>query len=85
VANHDILVELFERIESFFKRVKMHTEDAPSPELTDALAKIMAEVLLILAVATKGMKKKWWSKSIFCDELLSIKSDQGYFLSGWRE
>jgi hypothetical protein len=85
VASPDMLVELFERIESFFKRVKTHTEVVPSPELTDALAKIMAEVLLTLAVATKSMKKKWWSKSVFCDELLSLKFDQEYFLSSWWE
>ena len=57
VANRDMLVKLFERIESFFKRLKIYTEVPPSPALTEELAKIMAEVLSILAIATKGMKE----------------------------
>jgi len=80
-----MLVELFDRIEGFFKRIKTYTEVPPTPELTDALAKIMAEVLSILAIATKGMKKNWWSRSISCDKLLLAQFDQKYSLSSWRE
>ena len=80
-----MLVELFERIEGFFRRIKTYTEVAPSPELTVDLAKIMAEVLSILAIATKGMTKRQWSRSIFCDKLPSLKFDQKYFSSSWRE
>lgn len=65
-----MLVELFDRIESFFTRIKIYTDVPHTPELTEALAEIMAEVLSILAIATRGMKKKWWSKSIFCHKLL---------------
>ena len=63
MASRDLLVELFDRIESFFTRIKIHTEVPQTPELTEALAEIMAEVLSILAIATRGMTKKWWSKS----------------------
>jgi hypothetical protein len=65
-----MLIELFDRIESFFTRIKIYTEVPHTPELTEALAEIMAEVLLILAIATRGMKKKRWSRSIFCHKLL---------------
>ncbi|KAF8267206.1 hypothetical protein EI94DRAFT_67756 [Lactarius quietus] len=58
VESRDMLVELFDRIESFFKRIKTYTEVPSTPDLIDALAKIMAEVLSILAIATKGMKQK---------------------------
>ena len=85
LATHDMLVELFERIESFFTRIKTYTEVEPSPELTIALAKIMAEVLSILAIATKGMTKRQWSRPIFCAKLLSFKFFQKYFSSSWRE
>ena len=80
-----MLVELFDRIESFFKRIKTYTEVPPSPQLTDALAKIMAEVLSILAIATKGVKKKQLSRSIFSDKRLSLILEQKYSLSSWRE
>ena len=79
-----MLVELFDRIENFFKRIKTYTEVPPSPELTDALAKIMAEVLSILAIATKGVKAKQLSTTIFFDKPLSLKLSQKYSLSSWR-
>ena len=63
MANRDMLVELFNRIESFSTRIKVYTEVPQTPELTEALAEIMVEVLSILAIATRGMKNKWWSKS----------------------
>ncbi|KAH9033931.1 hypothetical protein EDB85DRAFT_2289282 [Lactarius pseudohatsudake] len=57
-ANRDVLVNLFGRIESFFERLKIYTNVPPSPAVTDELAKIMAEVLSILAIATRGIKEK---------------------------
>jgi hypothetical protein len=70
LANRDVLIKLFERIESFFERLKIYTTVPPSPAVTDELAKIMAEVLSILAMATKGIKEGPISGSIFCDKLL---------------
>ncbi|KAH8983538.1 ankyrin repeat-containing domain protein [Lactarius akahatsu] len=58
VANRDVLVKLFGRIESFFERLKVYTNVPPSLAVTDELAKIMAEVLSILATATSGMKER---------------------------
>ena len=70
MANRGVLIKLFERIESFFERLKIYTDVPPSPAVSDELAKIMADVLSILAVATKGIKEKRISGSIFCDKLL---------------
>jgi hypothetical protein len=69
-SNCKVLIKLFQRIESFFERLKIYTKVPPSLELTDELAKIMSEVLLILAMATKGIKAGRISGSIFCDKLL---------------
>ncbi|KAH9172799.1 ankyrin repeat-containing domain protein [Lactarius sanguifluus] len=55
-ANRDLLVKLFGRIESFFERLKIYTNVSPSPAVVGELAKIMAEVLSILGIATKGIK-----------------------------
>ena len=57
-------------MESFFKRLKVYTDVPPSPALTEELAKIMAEVLLILAIATKGIKVGRTSESTFFDTAL---------------
>ncbi|KAI9438785.1 hypothetical protein H4582DRAFT_2057403 [Lactarius indigo] len=58
MANRDVLAKLFGRIESFFERLKIYTNVPPSPAVTDELAKIMAEVLSILATATMGIKER---------------------------
>ena len=47
-ASQEMLVDLFERIESFFKRLESHTELKPSQAMTDMIVKIMVEVLSVL-------------------------------------
>ncbi|KAH8987491.1 hypothetical protein EDB86DRAFT_2179041 [Lactarius hatsudake] len=65
VANRDMLVKLFGKIESFFGRLKIYTDVPPSPAVTDELSEIIAEVLSILAIATKGIKEGRTSRSTF--------------------
>jgi len=66
-ASQDILIDLFERIESFFKRLETHTELKPSEAMTDMMVKIMVEVLSVLAVVTVGIKERRRSQLITCD------------------
>ena len=56
-ASQDTLVDIFERIENFFQRLESYIEVPPTPAMTDIIAKIMAEVLTILAIATKEMRQ----------------------------
>ncbi|KAI9431812.1 hypothetical protein H4582DRAFT_2062412 [Lactarius indigo] len=56
-ASRDVLIELFERIENFFVRLQTHTEVPPTTEMTNVMGKVMAEVLSMLAVATKVMNQ----------------------------
>jgi hypothetical protein len=56
-ASQDTLVYIFERIENFFRRLESYIEVPPTLEMTDIIAKIMAEVLIILAIATKEIKQ----------------------------
>ncbi|KAH9001084.1 hypothetical protein EDB92DRAFT_1811996 [Lactarius akahatsu] len=53
----EALVDIFERIENFFKRLETYTEVPPTAAMTDIIVKIMVEVLNILAIATKEIKK----------------------------
>ena len=53
----DALIDIFERIENFFKRLETYTEVRPSDALTDIIVKIMVEVLNIFAIATKEIKQ----------------------------
>jgi hypothetical protein len=53
-----VLVDLFERIENFFRRLESYTAVAPTAAMTDIIVKIMVEVLSILAIMTKEIKEK---------------------------
>ncbi|KAH9040904.1 hypothetical protein EDB83DRAFT_2554227, partial [Lactarius deliciosus] len=56
-ASHDALVELFERIENFFKRLGVYTQISLTTEMAEVLVKIVSEVLCILSIATKEVKR----------------------------
>ncbi|KAI0297633.1 hypothetical protein BC826DRAFT_1103332 [Russula brevipes] len=57
-ASQDVLVDLFERIENFFRRLESYTAVAPTAAMTDIIVKIMVEVLSILGIITKEIKEK---------------------------
>jgi hypothetical protein len=57
-ASHDALVELFERIESFFRRLGLYTQISLTAVMAGVLVKIVTEVLSILSIATKEVKRK---------------------------
>ncbi|KAI9432209.1 hypothetical protein H4582DRAFT_1777559, partial [Lactarius indigo] len=65
-ASHDILIDIFERIEDFFKRLEAYTEVPQTAAMTDIIVKIMVEVLSIFGIATKeirqGRAKKFFKK-----------------------
>ena len=59
-----MLIDLFERIESFFKRLESYTELKLSEEMTDMMVKILLEVLSVLAIVTVEIKQRRQSKFI---------------------
>jgi hypothetical protein len=61
-SSHDVLADLFERIQFFLKRLGVHTRVLPTEELVEILVKIMAEMLLILSAATKEVQQSRTSK-----------------------
>jgi hypothetical protein len=56
-ASQDKLIELFNRIERFFHRLEIYTSITPTTAMTDIVVEIMVEVLTILAIATKEVKR----------------------------
>jgi hypothetical protein len=64
-AGRETLVDIFERIETFLRRLEIYTGVPPNQEMVDTITTIMVEVLSILAIATKEMKQGRTSKSIF--------------------
>jgi hypothetical protein len=61
-ATQDTLIDIFERIEMFFRRLEIYTEVPPTVEMTDIIIQIMVEVLSILGIATKEVKRGRISK-----------------------
>ena len=59
-----MLVDLFHRVQFFLKRLGVHaTRFSPTKDMVEILVKIMAEVLSILAIATKEVHQSRTSKS----------------------
>jgi hypothetical protein len=50
-------MDMFERIESFFRRLEMYTEIPQTAEMMDTIVLIMVEILSILGVATKEIRQ----------------------------
>ena len=68
IASYESLVCLLERIQFFLQRLHHYTSVPLTPEMTELLAKIMAQILSILALSTKTMKEKrisWSIQSIY--------------------
>ena len=57
-----MLVDVFERIQSFFRRLEIYTKVRPTAEMMDTIVQILVEVLSILGIATKEVKKGVMSK-----------------------
>jgi hypothetical protein len=51
--SYDALVDLFESIENFLRRLEIYTKIPLTEAMTDIVIKIMVEVLSTLALATK--------------------------------
>ena len=56
-ANQKSLVDIFERIEGFFRRLEIYAEVPPTTEMMDTIIQIMVEVLSILGIAMKEIKQ----------------------------
>ena len=68
VASYEALVKLLERIQFFLQRLHHYTSVPLTPEMKELLAKIMAQILSILALSTKAMKERrisWSIQSIY--------------------
>jgi hypothetical protein len=61
-ASHDTLIDVFERIEMFFRRLETYTQVPLTTEMTDIIIQIMVEVLSILGTATKEVGQGRLSK-----------------------
>ena len=67
-SSYDALVDLFECVGNFLKRLRIYTDVAMSPSMTEIIVKIMAELLSVFSLATKQIKQGRLSKRIVIHE-----------------
>jgi methyl-accepting chemotaxis protein len=63
-SSRDKLIEIFNRIERFFHRLEIYTGITPTAAMRGIIIEIMVEVLTILAITTKEVKRGRLSRSI---------------------
>jgi hypothetical protein len=61
LASYHRFVCVIERVKYFLQRLDAYTRIPLTPAMTELLAKIMAQVLSILALSTKEMQEKQFS------------------------
>jgi hypothetical protein len=70
-ANCEPLVDLFSYVGVILKRLRVYPEVSVIPEVTHILAKIMAELVVDFAIATKDVKHRPLRESILINRSLS--------------
>ena len=60
-----MLIDIFVRIEGFFKRLVLYTEVPATAAMTNVIVTIITEILSILAIATNEVKR---GRSSECDQ-----------------
>jgi len=63
-ASYGGLVDIFECIENFLRRLRIYAEIPRTPAMTEMVIKIMVELLSVLALATKQINQGRFSMSV---------------------
>ena len=63
-SSREMLFHLFAQIRNFLSRLEIYTEVSPTPAMKRIIIEIMAEILSILAIATKEINRPTASESI---------------------
>ena len=66
-ASQDTLVDIFDRIERVFRRLEIYTELKPTAEMMNMIVQLMAQVISVLGIATKEIKRGQISKYFLCE------------------
>jgi hypothetical protein len=78
-------MDLFGRLEYFFKRLEKYIEIRPTAAMTDIIVKIMVEVLSILGIVTKEVGQGRTSMSVLIDIPPKLTVMQRHISRSWLE
>jgi hypothetical protein len=70
-SSYDALLDLFECLTSFLKRLEIYTNIPPTPIMTNIIIKIIVELLSVLSLATKQIRQGRFSM-LFVMHKLSV-------------
>jgi hypothetical protein len=74
ISDCDALADLLESIEHFLNRLNIYTQIPPTPAMDEIVAKILVELIFILAIVTEGLKQRRSCESDLVDALLYLAS-----------
>jgi uncharacterized membrane protein len=66
-SSYDALIDIFEYIDNFLRRLMIYSEIKPTLAMTEVIIKIMVELLSVLALATTQISQGKLSKSSLDD------------------
>ena len=75
-SSYDALMDLFEDLGNFLRRLEVYMTIPPTPMMMDLIVKIMAELLSVLALATNQIKQRRISKCVVRYMLLILNVSQ---------
>ena len=73
-ASHDVLLDLFGRMDGFFGRFRVYSRSCINTDLAEVLAKVVVKVLNILSIAMKEVEQGRASESFLRDVLVDGRS-----------
>ena len=65
---------MYSRIERFFRRLEIYTSITPTRAMSDIIVEIMVEVLTVLGIATREVKRGRISELMWC--IVTILADR---------
>ena len=75
-SSYDALVDLFDCVGNFFKRLRVYTNLPLTPSMMEISMKIMGELLSVLALATKQIKLGRFSEWFFVLDMKYLNMSQ---------
>jgi hypothetical protein len=75
-SSYDALVDLFECLGNFLKRIQIYSDIPLTPSMTEISVKIMVELLSVLALATKQVKQGRFSERIWLPGMQRLNIEQ---------